>query len=662
MKFSSKKAKKILKITGVVFITAVVLFLIFRNSLLNKTIEKISSKIDKNYNSTFKVNSADFDGLTAVKLTEVSLVPKNADTLFSIQEVRVEVDLMNLLWGEIQLEDLSIKNGFVQLIKKDSISNYQSFLKQTKTNVSVKNNSEAGNYAKATYRIINKLFNLIPTDMQMESVTFRYFDGDNKVSLFVQKLALEDEELTSKIHLLTSTNNQILSISGLADPRDKEFDLHIKRADSGSVKLPYLDYKYGLKSSFDSIKLQISDIDKGLSKLHINGDARVYNFVVKHKKIAQNEVVINKVDFDFKFLLGSQFVSLDSTSTLLFNKIKLHPHLVYDTEEDTVYQANLRIPKMKAQDFVTSLPLGLFSHFQGMKIDGNFKYDLNFKFNKNKPSQLVFESNVQNDNMKIVDFGESQLNKMNSEFSYRAIENGMPQRAVWVGYNNPFFTPLSEISPYLQKSVLTSEDPSFFYHKGFINEAFKQSIIKNIRTKKFSRGASTISMQLVKNVFLTRDKTMSRKLEEILLVYLLENNRITSKSRMLEVYFNVIEWGPNVYGIGEAANFYFNKRPNDLTLKECLFLATIVPSPKRFARQFDNQAQLSGRAIKRQKFLINLMLRRGLISETDTIGYGYPMNLYGRAINHIQIKEIEKDSLHMLEPIEIMEVEEEFNF
>ncbi len=68
-------------------------------------------------------------------------------------------------------------------------------------------------------------------------------------------------------------------------------------------------------------------------------------------------------------------------------------------------------------------------------------------------------------------------------------------------------------------------------------------------------------MQLVKNVFLTREKTLSRKLEEILLVYLLENNRLVPKARMLEVYLNVIEWGPNVYGIGESAQFYFRKNP-----------------------------------------------------------------------------------------------------
>ena len=196
-----------------------------------------------------------------------------------------------------------------------------------------------------------------------------------------------------------------------------------------------------------------------------------------------------------------------------------------------------------------------------------------------------------------------------------------------MGSENPNYTPLDQISPYLQKCVLTSEDPSFLTHRGFINEAFKQSILKNIRTKKTSHGASTISMQLIKNVFLTREKTVSRKLEEILLVYILENNRIASKERMLEVYFNIIEWGPNVYGIGEAAQFYFQKRPADLTLKECLFLATIVPKPKKFMWQFDNEGNLKAFAKQQQKFLSNLMLRRGNRTAKDTIGESIPLQL-----------------------------------
>src|SRR6185295_15378504 len=108
----------------------------------------------------------------------------------------------------------------------------------------------------------------------------------------------------------------------------------------------------------------------------------------------------------------------------------------------------------------------------------------------------------------------------------------------------------------------------------------------NYKAGKFVRGGSTISMQLVKNVFLTRNKTIARKIEEALIVWLIENNRLSSKERMYEVYLNLIEWGPNVYGIGEASRFYFYKSPADLSLAESIFLAMIVPRPKGFKYNF----------------------------------------------------------------------------
>ncbi|HTG65443.1 MAG TPA: biosynthetic peptidoglycan transglycosylase, partial [Flavobacterium sp.] len=238
----------------------------------------------------------------------------------------------------------------------------------------------------------------------------------------------------------------------------------------------------------------------------------------------------------------------------------------------------------------------------------------------------------------------------------RAIINNVLQRPVLVGAANTNYTPLDQISPYLRKCVLTTEDPSFFSHHGFINEAFKQSIVKNIRTRKFSRGASTISMQLIKNVFLTREKTLSRKLEEILLVYILENNRIVSKERMLEVYFNIIEWGPNVYGIGEASQFYFQKTPADLTFNECLYLARIIPSPKKFMYLFNDEGNLKESAMNQVSFLTNLMIKRGLLTVDDTIFKKQSTVLTGPAKSFLRIKV--KDTT----AVDSLMVKEEFEF
>ena len=160
--------------------------------------------------------------------------------------------------------------------------------------------------------------------------------------------------------------------------------------------------------------------------------------------------------------------------------------------------------------------------------------------------------------------------RLNQPFEHTVYEYGKPLRTFVVGPENPNFTPYNQISPYLKNAILTSEDPRFFTHKGFHKGAFRHSMIANIKKNDFVRGGSTISMQLVKNVFLTRNKTIARKAEEILIVWLIENNRITSKQRMYEVYLNIIEWGPNIYGIKEASRFFFQQTSQPVNLSRKL--------------------------------------------------------------------------------------------
>ncbi|NDP27378.1 MAG: glycosyl transferase [Flavobacterium sp.] len=652
MRTRKQKRTLALKITFTTFLVLIIAVFVFRNALLHQTIVKLSIKMERDYHSTFSVKEASFVGFSGLHFSDIILVPKNSDTLFNISKMKTSVNLWRLLVGDIQLGTLEIEKGYVQLVKNKKGRNFDAFLKKDKTSSS---SDQKRDYAKVAYRIISKVLNLVPTDMKVENLSFRLDDNGNKTTINFQKLRLVNKQLETSLKLETKTFTQRIRIEGFADPRNKKADIRIVNIDTGAIKVPYLDERFNLKSSFDSIRINIQNIDKSGGELHLDGFASIANLMINHKKIANKDVIIKNAKFDFRFRLGSNFISVDSSSTVQFNKVKFHPYLAYETEEDTIYKLKVAIPKMKAQDFIVSLPDGLFTHFQGMEAEGNFEYKLDFIFNKNKPNTLIFDSKLKKENLKITKYGEANLNKLNGEFVYRALINNVPQRSILIGLSNPYYTPLDQISPYLQKCVLTSEDPSFFLHRGFINEAFKQSILKNIRTKKFSRGASTISMQLIKNVFLTREKTVSRKLEEILLVYILENNRIASKERMLEVYFNIIEWGPNVFGIGEAAPFYFQKNPADLTLKECLFLATIVPKPKKFMWQFDNEGNLKAFAKQQQKFLSNLMLRRGILIPEDTIGESIPLQVTGNAHALLKIKVIDSvavDSLTVEEPFE----------
>ncbi|RYE54639.1 MAG: penicillin-binding protein, partial [Sphingobacteriales bacterium] len=129
-------------------------------------------------------------------------------------------------------------------------------------------------------------------------------------------------------------------------------------------------------------------------------------------------------------------------------------------------------------------------------------------------------------------------------------------------------------------------------------------------------------MQLVKNVFLSRQKTLARKAEEILIVWLIENNNLITKNRMLEVYFNIIEMGQNVYGIGEATRHYFGKTPSQLNIGEGIFLAHIVPRPKIAMYKFRGDGGLKDYLYPYFKYIGNIMAKRGLIPR-DTSGYGF---------------------------------------
>ena len=653
MKFPKRKIFKVLGILAIVVVMVFLGFYFFRDVLLKQAIAKVTLKMNTEYNSKFSVKSASFDGLSGIKLTDVILVPNNADTLCHIQKIETSISLSNLLIGDVQVGTLKINNGYIQLVKKGKVRNFDAFLKKDKSD---SDKNEKRKYATFAYRIISKLLNLVPTDMKLENLEFKIDDNGKKASIAINKLVLNNKQLETSLHVQSKDFDQRWNIKGFADPRNKKADIRFFNLDTGAIKVPYLDERYNLKASFDSIRLNVANIDKDGSELHIDGYTSIANLKINHPKIASKDVVIKNARFDYRFLLGDDFISIDSTSTMQLNKIKVHPYVSYNTEKDTVYTLKVAIPKMQAQDFIVSLPDGLFTHFQGMEATGNFDYQLDFKFNQNKPNALVFDSKLNKENLKITKYGEANLNKLNGEFIYRAIIQNVLQRPVLVGNANPNYTPLDQISPYLRKSVLTTEDPSFFSHRGFINEAFKQSILKNIRTKKFSRGASTISMQLIKNVFLTREKTLSRKLEEILLVYILENNRVVSKERMLEVYFNIIEWGPNVYGIGEASRFYFQKSPSELSLDECLFLATIIPKPRKFMYQFNDQGNLKDYAIQNQKFLSNLMLRRGVLISEDTIGR-LPVYVSGNARSLLRIKAPDSTAI----PVDSLSIEDEFD-
>ena len=154
-------------------------------------------------------------------------------------------------------------------------------------------------------------------------------------------------------------------------------------------------------------------------------------------------------------------------------------------------------------------------------------------------------------------------------------------------------------------AVIISEDGTFWSHHGFDWFEFRESIERNFEEGRAVRGASTITQQLVKNLYLSSSKNPLRKIKEWILTWYMEQQ--LGKSRILEIYFNVIEWGDGVYGIEAASRYYFDKSASSLNREECARLAAIIPSPRKHRADVDSKYVL-----RRSKLILERMEARGM--------------------------------------------------
>ncbi len=133
-------------------------------------------------------------------------------------------------------------------------------------------------------------------------------------------------------------------------------------------------------------------------------------------------------------------------------------------------------------------------------------------------------------------------------------------------------------------AFIVSEDWEFFNHRGFDYLQIQEAIIEDLKTGSFKRGGSTITQQLAKNLFLESDKNLLRKYKELVVATEMEDN--FEKMKILETYLNVVEMGPGIYGLSQAANYYFKKTAYEMTAREAAFVAMLLPSPKRYSVSF----------------------------------------------------------------------------
>ena len=250
-------------------------------------------------------------------------------------------------------------------------------------------------------------------------------------------------------------------------------------------------------------------------------------------------------------------------------------------------EVQLRVPRIACSKLLASLPPPIVPHLQGFVMQGNFDAELHAKLDMANLDTLDLGGKVGIDGCQVVKAPPEVLALSESESLVQMVEippqppgNGVNETMAFiVGPDNPDFVPYAKISPNLVNAIMTTEDNGFFKHRGWVTPVFKTALRRNIENGGFRLGASSITMQMTKNLLLSQEKTLSRKLQELFLVWYLE--KVLPKERILELYFNAIEFGPRLYGIGPAVRHYFGKPASDITPLEASFFASILPSPKR---------------------------------------------------------------------------------
>lgn len=394
-------------------------------------------------------------------------------------------------------------------------------------------------------------------------------------------VTLHDEKLeVLGLHLNGTSRTSNWAIDGTVRRNEGRVDLALKAEGvrpaqlPGAARLP-LDPEHG------EVAAQVS-VKGTREEMSLEGLLVVKGAHLMHPRLANDPVVLSqKVEVDAVLNLDARELVLERA---VFSSLE-HPGvsmsasgrvLMTEALEDREMEMTLEMPRTSCQEVLDAVPPGLAPALEKFELSGEASLEMRVVAKMSDPDATVLEGGLNIDSCKIENVPKT-VASLDGPFNHVVkMKDGRTQSRL-LARGDARYTPYDRMPPAMVAAVLSTEDGGFFRHDGFIESQFEASLKRNIELGRFRRGGSTITMQMVKNVLLTHEKTVSRKLQELFLTWVIE--RRLSKERIMEIYLNVVEFGPGIYGVGDAADHYFGKSPLELTSRECAFLATLLPRP-----------------------------------------------------------------------------------
>jgi monofunctional biosynthetic peptidoglycan transglycosylase len=324
---------------------------------------------------------------------------------------------------------------------------------------------------------------------------------------------------------------------------------------------------------------------KGRRSLEAKGTATLTRLAVNHSRLAPTTVRFEDATLEGHLRWhrqGSRLALEKASISTGRAKLGLEGELSLSTRRG---HGRLVLPATDCALLFASIPKELVPTLGGLRLAGALGGELSLDAQARSLDELTLTARASPNSCRVSrDAPEADVESLRRPFSFVIRPPGWAPTRLVMGPENPDWVPYIRLGRNVIGAFLAAEDRRFFEHRGFDLENIERALAADLKRRGFAKGASSISQQVAKNVFLSHKRTLARKLEEAILTWRLE--QVLDKRRILEIYLNLVEMGPGIFGVRAAARRYFGKEPSRLEPLEAAHLAAITPSPRVFHERF----------------------------------------------------------------------------